>query len=76
MRLMRDSSCVAMASGEKSLFGLGSRRKWLNASLPRTSIAESPAAIVWRSALPRTANGKFDRVLLAAEAGQTLRGLA
>jgi acyl-CoA synthetase (AMP-forming)/AMP-acid ligase II len=35
-----------------------------------------PAAIVWRSALPRTAHGKFDRVLLAAEAGQAMKGLA
>ena len=35
-----------------------------------------PAAIVWRSALPRTAHGKFDRVMLAAEAGQAMKGLA
>lgn len=35
-----------------------------------------PAAIVWRSALPRTAHGKFDRVLLAAEAAQAMKGLA
>ncbi len=35
-----------------------------------------PAAIVWRSALPRTAHGKFDRVLLAAEAGQAMKSLA
>ena len=35
-----------------------------------------PAAIVWRSALPRTAHGKFDRVALAAEAAQALHGLA
>jgi len=35
-----------------------------------------PASIVWRSALPRTAHGKFDRVLLTSEAGQAMRGLA
>lgn len=35
-----------------------------------------PAAIVWRSALPRTAHGKFDRVALLAEAKQAMQGLA
>jgi acyl-coenzyme A synthetase/AMP-(fatty) acid ligase len=35
-----------------------------------------PASIVWRTALPRTPNGKFDRVVLAAEAAQLLAGRA
>lgn len=35
-----------------------------------------PATIIWRTALPRTPNGKFDRVALVAEAGQQMKALA
>lgn len=35
-----------------------------------------PASVIWRTALPRTPNGKFDRVALTAEAGRRMGGLA
>lgn len=61
---------TAPRSGEQNPEAL---EKNLRAALPGYLF---PAAIVWRSALPRTAHGKFDRVLLAAEAAQAMKGLA
>ncbi|MEY4376850.1 MAG: hypothetical protein RJB26_1400 [Pseudomonadota bacterium] len=61
---------TATRSGEQSPEALAQA---LRAALPRYLF---PAAILWRSALPRTAHGKFDRVGLTAEAAQAMRGLA